>query len=207
MRKIFISVLSVSLIFASLNLSVSAFSIDQVENNENNTSQEKYEYTYKGVDIITDVQKTEVELKELYRSAVSLTNNYNIQRGSNIGDTPVIEIPYRINRDDPGDTTVIESPPNYRTVKHNLVNVAIDATISYFARYIPGSLTKSFKRNFVTATITNFASIPESYIGSWISSYWSSAHQMRRYEATIVRYNRPYSGIKSIEVVDATHLY
>ncbi|MFC0014118.1 MULTISPECIES: hypothetical protein [Allobacillus] len=156
----------------------------------------KYEYNYNGIDITTDVEKTEDELKRIYQSVIEQTN---IQNGE-FSISPL--------RDDPGNTTVIETPPNYRTYTNKTLNLTIDATIGYFLKYIPTKVTDKFFFNFVGASLTDFASVDETYVGSWISSHWSSYHQQRRYEATLIYYHDDnYSRIKSIEVHDVTHLY
>jgi|SRR5699024_1200155 len=190
MKKILLSTLFAGLI-SVFGFSLPVFASDSVDDTSevSNVLGETYEYEYNGVDIETNVKKTESELKELYESAINPTNSSIIQR------------------EDPGDGTVIETPPNYRTYTHWALNTTINATISYYARWIPSRLTKSFKSNFVAASLTGFVEVPETYVGSWVSSYWSNHHQERRYEATLIHYNTPYSNPKNIEVYDVTRFY
>ncbi|MDR4926827.1 hypothetical protein ACFX4I_23710 [Peribacillus sp. YIM B13472] len=163
---------------------------------ETSTEQELKEYAYffKGIEIMSNIILTEQEIVNLYNEVMSI-------------GTPIVG---GITSYAPisGGSTKTEIPPIYRTYKNTGVNEAKNLIFAYMMKKIPKKLTDSVFLNWLFVKLNSWSKISPTYVGSWVSSSYSTAEKKRNYHATVVHYEKSnYTSPKSVQYFQCNYWF
>ncbi|GIN40096.1 MULTISPECIES: hypothetical protein [Heyndrickxia] len=152
----------------------------------------EYSYIYKGVEITGNIPLNDVEISNIYNSAL----NKNTSGG------PVIYGPIE------GGSWVYEVPPTYRSYSNAWVGEAANLIVAYILKGVPKKVTDNVFANWVFTKMLGWAKASPSYVGSWVTSSWSNYDNRRNYHATLVHYSdSSYSQPLSIQYFECNYWF
>ncbi|MGY3314993.1 hypothetical protein ACV242_003489 [Peribacillus simplex] len=107
-----------------------------------------------------------------------------------------------------GGSTITEIAPIYRTYKNTGVNEAKNLIFAYMMKKIPKKLTDSVFANWLFVKLNSWSKISPTYVGSWVSSSYSTAEKKRNYHATVVHYGKSnYTSPKSVQYFQCNYWF
>lgn len=154
-----------------------------------------YSYVYNGVEFTGGYELSQEELKNMYFETVGSSGDLND------------EITTFAEND--GSSSVMVTPKYYRTYKNTGAKAAAELTTIFLISKMPKPVKTSTLGIWVLGKLQGWSSsIKTTYVGSWISSSWSSYQNKRIYHATLVHYtNSNYTTPISVQYYDVSQYY
>lgn len=192
MKNIFAFSLSLLILFSFVAPSFASIEVS----NETSTQQEvnEYAYSFNELEIISNTILTEQEIENLYNEVMSINT---LNSGGITAYGPIS-----------GGSTKTEIASIYRTYKNTGVNEAKNLIFAYMMKKIPKKLTDSVFANWLFVKLNSWSKISPTYVGSWVSSSYSTAEKKRNYHATVVHYGKSnYTSPKSVQYFQCNYWF
>ncbi|MFE4243566.1 hypothetical protein ACFVSS_16940 [Peribacillus butanolivorans] len=200
MKKMFVFALSLVMLFSLVTPSFAN------ENVSNGTSPEQelegYTYSFNDLEITSNTILTDQEIENVYNAVMSTTpETTSIENDPDYGG---ISLRAPVS----GGSTVTEIAPIFRTYKNTGVNEAKNLIFAYMMKKIPKSLTDNVFANWLFVKLNSWSKISPTYVGSWVSSSYSTAEKKRNYHATVVHYGKSnYTAPKSVQYFQCNYWF
>lgn len=203
----FVLIMAASALSLSLYSPVSANEQESLVTNEIQNAP-LYTYEYNGIEFSGNVQLSPEELKAMYNDVLGTPSNL-LSKSSTSSASNASNGSVSILAEDNGSSYVKESSTYYRTYKNTTVKIAAELATAFIISKTPKKIRSSTFGAWMFGKFQGWVSGDKTtYVGSWISSTWSSYQNKRLYKATVVHYkNSNYTTPLSVQYYDISQWY